>query len=90
MCRRHNILLTPHKRDSEQCGVMRMSAWYACSIYATKTPIVAYLRHADLFPQHYHPKLRPTALLGVNRMACFQHASANWSYILTFPSLPWI
>ena len=24
MCRRHNILITPHKRDSAQCGEIRM------------------------------------------------------------------
>jgi hypothetical protein len=32
MYRRHNILLTPYKHDSAQCGVMKMSVWYAYRI----------------------------------------------------------
>ena len=35
MCRRHNILLTPHKRDSAQCGARKINVWYACRRYAT-------------------------------------------------------
>ena len=74
VCRRHDILLTPHKHDSAQCGVMRMNAESACRRHATTTPKVAYLRHAVFYHDHRHPKLRPTALLGVNRIACFPHA----------------
>ena len=77
MCRRHNILLTPHKRDSAQCGVMGMSVWCACRRHATTMPIVAYLRHAVFHHKHHHPKLRPAALLEVNRTACLQHATTN-------------
>ena len=74
MCQRHNILLTPHKRNSAQCGVMIMNAIYACRRHATMTLIVAYLRHAVILLMPCHPKLR-YRLLGVNRMTCFQHAS---------------
>ena len=71
-CRRHNILLTPHKRNSAQCGVIRVTTWYACRRHATMSPLVAYLRHAVSHYEHYHPKLR-YRLLGVNRITCFQH-----------------
>ena len=77
MCRRYRILLTPHKCVSTQCGVMTMQAQNACRMHATITPIVAYLRHAELYREHRHPKLRPTALLGVNRITCFQHATTS-------------
>ena len=75
MCRRHNILLTPHKCVSTQCGVMIMHAPNACRMHATTT-VVAYLRHAEFYCIHLYPKLR-YRLLGVNRISCFQHANIN-------------
>ena len=75
-CQRHGILLTPHKCESTQCGVMQTNAWYACRKHATMTPRVAYLRHAEFHTVHLYPKLR-YRLLGVNRITCFQHASIN-------------
>ena len=76
MCRRYRILLTPHKCVSTQCGVMTMQAQNACRMHATITPIVAYLRHAEFYREHHYPKLR-YRLLGVNRIACFQHAHTS-------------
>ena len=73
-------LHNPAQVQSVQCGVMRMSVWYACGMHATMTPAVAYPRYAA-FPHEYrHPKPRPSALLGVNRITCFQHATINWDY----------
>ena len=88
ICRRHNILLTPHKRDSAQCGVMTMNASSACGRHATMTLIVAYLWHAVFYHERRHPKLRPAALLGVNRITCFQHATINKDYTLASDPLP--
>ena len=76
MCRRHNILLTPHKCVSTQCGGMTMHGPNACRMHATTTSVVAYLRYAEFYCTHFHPKLR-YRLLGVNRISCFQHANIN-------------
>lgn len=35
LCQRHNIQITPHKRESAQCGEMRASEWHACRMHAT-------------------------------------------------------
>ena len=40
MCRRHNIPLTPHKRDSGQCGEMRANTWHACRMHATSVLLI--------------------------------------------------
>ena len=50
-----------------------------CGVVSTALT-AAYLRHADFLHMSCHPKLRPTALLGVNRMACLQHANTQITY----------
>ena len=63
VCRRHATLLTPHKHDSAQCGVMWTNAESACR------------RHDILLTPHKHD----SAQCGVMRMnaesACRRHAT---------------
>ena len=65
-----------------------MNVSSACGRHATITLIVAYLWHAVFYRERRHPKLRSAALLGVNRITCFQHATINKDYTLASDPLP--
>ena len=89
MCWRHNILITPHQTTEGSAVWGSKGALWRCvskthhiaeasgsrAVTLWQPHTVAYLWYADIYRQHRHPKLRPSALLGVNRILCFQHIS---------------